>query len=326
MSDRTEKPARIMPGENEALIAAMRELQEPSILEIEGHGVKTQIAVIGGNVVHLAEIFEAERKRRAEPPLRTKGTAKAETLESFGDLVRHHAHDNTRIFATLVPWPELTGIIDYHGEAVSSTGEPGCCEHRVTYAFPRSESLIAWSVTGAKWQAQRAFADWLNGRRFDLAYPEQIGTPGADSIVWKVMRALTPDVSPEKITPALVFADAQKILKLIQGLSARVSSDYAEETPDRWSTKVRFEKDKTVVSNAPSEIPNWFLVAIAPFHGAEALTLPVRLDVRVTDAGQLELRCVLIGLERVVEAAFVDALAKVETATGIKPFRGTPEA
>lgn len=318
-------------GENDAVIEAVRELQEPWVLEIEGHGVKTQIAVVGGNVVPLADIFEAERKRRAEPPLRTKGTAKAETLESFCDLVKYHAHDDTRIFAATTPskggpWPELTAIVDYHGEAgESGPGDSGCCEHRITYCFPRSESLIAWAVSGSTWQAQRAFAEWLNGRRFDLAYPDQIDAPTEDSMVWKVMRALAPEIAADKLTPGLIYADAHKILSLIQGLSARVSSDYAEETPSRWSTKVRFEKDKQVVSNAPSEIPNWFLVSIAPFPGEEALTLPVRLDVRITEAGGLELRCVLIGLERVVEAAFVAALEKVEKATGIKPFRGNPE-
>jgi hypothetical protein len=73
------------------------------------------------------------------------------------------------------------------------------------------------------------------------------------------------------------------------------------------------------------KIPTLFLVTIAAFVGGDKLVLPARIKAQVNAAG-LQLSAELVGVERVLEKAFEQAIADVHAATGCPVFRGSPEA
>lgn len=305
-----------------AAIDTVRELLEPALLDIEGHGVKTQVLVIGDKMHDLAPVFEAERARQAEPPLRTKGNAVAETLESFCALVNHHSTSLTRIFASGGLAPSLSAVVDYHESGRDNESPTNWCGHTIGYSFPKTDSLQAWLDATKTFKPQQEFAKWLAGRLLDMAYPEELGELNQDSIVAKVMRSVYPGLE-EAVQLKRTYASYQGISELIQSMGARVSGSYKETETDAWgNTKLVHENEQRIESK--TNIPQYFLISIAPFKGSPELALPVRLYAQIAD-GKVQLRCELIGLDRVVESAFVDALAEVEKATGIKPFRGTPE-
>jgi hypothetical protein len=65
-------------------------------------------------------------------PRRLKGTAKAETLQSFCALVAQHKTANTVVFAS-VEKRQLVAVVDYHGKGDLGAGSaPSFCEHRIT--------------------------------------------------------------------------------------------------------------------------------------------------------------------------------------------------
>lgn len=276
----------------------------------------TQPVSLIGDVIQEQERLRLEAARPPLPPGQVKGTARVETLESFCDLVNHHKTPATRIFALGGQTPSLLAIVDYHGNQA-----PNHCVHGVAYVFPKTESFKEWSA-GHK-LGKQAFARWLNDRRLDLAYPDQIDVPAEGTLVHRVMRAVAPDIDDGEKRLSRAFADAQKILALIESLQAKMSGSYTESRTDRWgNTSIEIKKEDKVEGH--TDIPGYFLLSLAVFPGASELILPVRLNVEVIDGG-LALSCTLIGVDKVIEAQFAEALTKVEAATGIKPFRGSPE-
>ena len=158
-------------GDVAAIIETVTKLHEPRGMGITDPDTSAQAPLVFAPAgVKLIDI-KSELDKWLPAPRRLKGRAVAETLDGFVELVKRHSTDRTAIFAVCGAAPSLTAIIDYHGPSIGgSAPDPSFCEHRVTYAFPKTAELLAWERS-AGWMAQQAFAQFLDAQRFDLVDP-----------------------------------------------------------------------------------------------------------------------------------------------------------
>lgn len=260
-----------------------------------------------------------------ERPRRLIGTAVTETLKSFCDMVLQHRTANTVIFASIAT-NKLVAVIDYHGKGDLDSGStPSFCKHRIEYSFPIAPEFTAWKDAG-QWRNQGAFAQFLDLHRFELFDALDIETIPTDSILYDVMIRAVPrekrnDLDNQKKT---VFASPSDLMTLVQSLSGSTRKTFSEVQVDRFGgMTVKAEKESKIQGD--ELIPALFLVQIAAFIGGDKLVLPARIRAQV-EAERLTLKAELVGVERVLGAAFAAAEKEVEAATGCKVFRGTPEA
>lgn len=261
-----------------------------------------------------------------ERPRSLRGTAKAETLASFIDIVLQHKTLSTVIFASKSDGYGLDAVIDYHGKSDLGSGStPSFCNHRTLYMFPQTDELAAWK--GAiQWRGQGAFAQFLDSRRFELVDPMDIETVPEGSLMHDVLfRAVTRDKRGElNEQKNRVFASPGDLMQLVETLSGHSKTKFAEVKTDRFGgLRATIEKEGRIEGD--EKIPTLFLVEVAAFVGGDKLTLPARIRAQVGQNG-LQLAAELVGVERVLEKAFVESIKEVEAKTGCKVFRGSPEA
>lgn len=259
-----------------------------------------------------------------DAPRRLKGTAKVETQSSFCALVEQHKTANTVIFAS-VENRQLVCVVDYHGKGDLGAGSlPSFCEHRIEYNFPLSPEFKAWETS--PWRTQGAFAQYLDASRFDLLDPLDTEPVVKGTVLYDVLYRMAPrdkrnDLDALKPT---VFASPGQLMELVESLSGHSKTRFSEVKTDRFGNlKATYEKEARVEGN--QQIPSLFIVQVSAFIGGDKLALPARIQAKV-EGDKLLMRAELIGIERVLEGAFVGALKEVEAATGCKVFRGTPEA
>lgn len=309
----------------QAIIDAVKEL----------HGVELQYAYEkdGSRQAPVFVVPKGVEIRDAKPyldqwlerPRRLKGTATAETLQSFYEQVNQHKTLDTVVFASRA-YNTLTAVIDHHGKGELGSGStPSFCEHRIVYSFPISQELRAWKGAG-EWRGQNAFAQFLDQRRFELVDPLDVEEIPKDSIMYDVLtRALPRDKRNDpKAHRANVFASPGDIMQLVESLSGHSRTKFAEVKTDRFGgMRATIEKEGRI--DGDEKIPSLFLVSVSAFVGGAILTLPARIRAQVTDKG-LQLAAELVGVDRVLEMAFEDACASVTAQTGCKVFRGSPES
>ena len=312
-------------NENQALIELMERLHCTKLTEVPslsgGPGAPVFIIPKGMEVRDAKPFLDLWLER----PRRLKGTATAETLQSFHEQVNQHKTLNTVVFASRAS-NALTAVIDYHGKGDLGAGStPSFCEHHIVYSFPISAELKAWKAAG-EWRGQNAFAQFLDARRFELVDPLDCVDIPKGSIMYDVLMRALPrekrgDLHAHK---ANVFASPSNIMELVESLSGHSRTKFREVKTDRFGgMKAIIEKEGTV--DGDEKIPSLFLVSVSAFVGGAILTLPARIRAQVTDKG-LQLAAELVGVDRVLEMAFDDACASVAAQTGCKVFRGNPES
>jgi hypothetical protein len=280
------------------------------------------VALPKGLELHSVKKFHDEWLER---PRRLKGTATAETQESFCGLVKQHKTIDTVIFAS-VEHKQLVAVVDYHSKGELGKGStPSFCGHRVTYSFPISPEFTAWQ-NAAKFCGQGAFAQFLDAHRFDLIDPLDVETITEGSVVSDVLLRSIPR---EKRAEAgahmrIVFASPADLMQLVESLSGHSKTKFSEVKTDRFGgMKATIEKEGRIEGD--EKIPALFLIQIAAFVGGDKLVLPARIRAKV-DNDKLWLSAELVGVERVLGAAFTQAVEEVRAETGCEVFRGTPEA
>ena len=310
----------------QAIIDAVKELHNPQdfvLTDPQFLGKEmTVVALPKGLELHSVKKFHDEWLER---PRRLVGTAKAETLKSFCDLVSQHRTADTVIFASIEAG-KIVAVIDYHSKGDLDSGStPSFCKHRIEYAFPIAPEFTAWKDAG-QWRGQGAFAQFLDLHRFELFDALDVETITKDSILYDVMVRAVPrdkrgDLDNQKST---VFASPSDLMTLVQSLSGNSRKTFAEVQVDRFGgMRAIVEKESKIQGD--ESIPALFLVQVAAFIGGDKLVLPARIRAKV-ETERLALSAELVGVERVLAAAFSAAEKEVEAATGCKVFRGTPEA
>jgi hypothetical protein len=291
-------------------------------------------------LVDLAPFLQADRERREKPPERVWGTAKADTLDSFIELVkRHRVTGETVIFASQ-GGPSLRAVLNYHTPAFNPTlgadrEEAGHCDHCIDYRFEFAQIFRQWR-DAMRVIPQRDFSDFLQRHVYELMDPEDateesedgsLKTPSADSVTYMVMMKSVSRYARATVRPRQVFAAPGDLMKLAAALQASCRQTWAEVASDEWgnmSLSITDEKQAIVPDQKLGAVPKLFLVSLEVFPGAGFQTLPARLKVEVKD-GKLYLGAELIGVERLLESAFLAALDRVAKETECPVYRGSME-
>lgn len=308
-----------------AAIDAVTKLHEPKLVMVTDPVTETAVPLVFAPKGLGLHDVKAELDPWLKRPRRLKGKCSAETLASFCGLVNRHRTEATAVFAVSGDRPSLVAVIDYHEmNGVSGAGStPSFAEHRIAYAFPFTPEFIAWKAAFG-WLGQQAFAQFLDARRFELVDPLDAEVLEG-GVVQEVMLKATPREKRIDARPENIFAGPAAIMQLVETLQATSRTKWSEATTDRFgNVTVKFEKEKAVEGN--EKIPTLFLVEIAAFVGGTKLTLPARLRAQVGDDNKLKLSAELVGIDRVLERGFTDALELVAKETTCPVYRGTPEA
>lgn len=214
-------------------------------------------------VVDLHDVLDAYRTH----PARKSGTAQAQTLDSFCELVNRHKTGNSAVFAD-ADWrkPSFTAVIDYHH--VGEAGQPDNGRHRVHYAFPLSEEWKAWMEHNGKPMSQKDFAEFLEDRIPELSSPTE-----EERIRFERDFATT-------------LATPSQLVELSRGLQVNVASKVKQaHTLSSGEGQIIWEESHQDADGKPLKVPGIFILSIAPFFMGEAVRMPVRLRYRTVGGG-----------------------------------------
>lgn len=344
----------------QAAIRITKDLAKPSYHHITADDAEAHLVFHGPGddpkILDVAPYLEAERQRREKPPERAFGTAKADTLDSFIDLVkRHRIEGETVVFATQatspagapLAAPSLRAVLNYHTiaekpptgagpyQAHTRREQAGHCDHCIGYAFEFAPFFRQW-LAALRVIPQREFSEFLQKHVYELMDPEDateenadgsLKTPDPDSVTYMVMMKSVSRDKRATVRPSQVFAAPGDLMKLASALQATCRQTWAEVASDEWgnlSLTITDEKQAIVPDQKLGAVPKLFLVSLEVFPGAGFQTLPARLKVEVKD-GKLFLGAELIGVERLLGSAFLAALERVAKETDCPVYRGSME-
>lgn len=242
-----------------------------------------------------------------EHPQRRKGTAMAETLESFNALVDRHKTAASVIFAD-TGWtaPAFTAVIDYHEAKGGGTAD--WLGHRVVYKFPLSEEWKAWTAMNGEKMDQAQFAAFLEDRIADLASP----TEGEKAMYER-------DFATRVATPA-------ELINLSRGLAVHVDQQVKSAvTLQSGEGQIAWEELHKDSDGKPLKIPGMFMLKVAPFFMGEKTAVPVRLRYRPAN-GRILWFYQIYRPDIVITEQVRRDLGTAAQATGLPAFEGAPEA
>lgn len=331
----------------QAAIHVTKDLAKPTYLKIETDDAEAHLVFHGAGddpkILDVSDYLNVDRERREKPPERAFGTAKADTLDSFIDMVkRHRVEGETVIFATQVlsaagaplAAPSLRAVLNYHVRAEVRT-QAGHGDHCVEYKFEFAPFFRQW-LAAVRVIPQRDFSEFLQKHVYELMDPEDateenedgsLKTPDPDSVTYMVMMKSVNRYARSTVRPRQVFAAPGDLMKLASALQATCRQTWAEVASDEWgnlSLTITDEKQAIVPDQKLGAVPKLFLVSLEVFPGAGFQTLPARLKVEVKD-GKLYLGAELIGVERLLGSAFLAALERVGKETDCPVYRGSME-
>lgn len=273
--------------------------------EARGLPVTIPVALLRGekpSVHSVADMFERFRLH----PERKRGTAEAQTFESFCALTNRHRTEASVIFADC-DWnkPSFTTVIDYHEAAHAGRADWG--QHRIRYDFPLSEEWQAWIGQNGQPMKQAEFAWFLEDRVAELASPTE----------------------HEKITLEAQFqttvATPAQVVELSRGLSVHVDTRVKAQTVlQTGEGQIAWEESHNGADGRPLKVPGLFMLNIAPFFMGETVRIPVRL--RYRPAGQaLTWFYQIYRPDLAITEHVRHCLADARAETGLPAYEGKPE-
>ncbi|WP_353641344.1 DUF2303 family protein [Mesorhizobium sp. WSM2239] len=238
-------------------------------------------------------------------PQRRKGTAKADTLDSFIALVDRHKDAQSALFGkTSWPDPKLTCVLNYDSEGE----EARFGDHRVIYSFPLTEEFKAWVNGNAKLMPQDAFAAFLEEHAAELAAPSE-GEVSEYERLFKE-RFATPSelIELSRHLEVFVAARAKQGIRLQSG---ERTIEFAEEHQNAKGESIT--------------IPGIFMVSVPAFVDGDAVRLPARLRYRIA-SGDIKWFYQLYRWEFFLREQVGYDLKEAAEKTGLTAFEGAPEA
>jgi hypothetical protein len=136
----------------------------------------------------------------------------------------------------------------------------------------------------------------------------------------KVMMAKAGFTDEQRKTADLlhVFGTANELLKGVRGLSSATNDSLEESKDEDGSVSVQWKRSDKLVD--PVKVKRYYLVDLRVFEGdTESRTIPCEFVTRTE--GGLSMKIDLLGVEKIIEAAFEDARQAVNMATGLLPMR-----
>lgn len=254
--------------EAQAIIAFAEKRTEPHIVMVDiddSEVAPFHVLIDGqGEAVSLKALVDEQRMR----PCRRKGTVHVTTVESFVELVRRDANEDSIIFADDGMKPALVAVLNFHGPGSGDEPHVEFCDDRVSYSFPLSEEWTAW--TGANGERakmdQARFAEFIEDRLFDIGDVDQAGPTAA---AWAAKMGVK-------------LAGPQALMAVSRGLTIRVEETFKNivkretgETDFVFATAHKDDAGEAV------RVPTAFHILIPILRGGSAYSIPVRLRYRV---------------------------------------------
>lgn len=303
-----QKSMPLEPHAIELVAALSRQASEPAILSIDtaglGDNLPAQIPVAFDRSSQMFRSLRGLVEEFHDALDRRKGTASAETLESFIALVNRHKDDGSALFGKCGwPAPKLTAVINYN--AAGADVRPG--DHRVEYAFPLTEEFKAWVGGNAKPMEQEAFAAFLEEHAAELAAPLDGERSEYERLFGEKMATPSEVLSLSRHLEVFVAARAKQGVRLQTG--ERVV-EFAEEHQNA--------KGEAIV------VPGIFIVSVPAFVDGEAVRIPARLRYRVA-SGKVVWFYQLYRWEAFLREQVERDLEAAAKETGLPAFEGAPE-
>ena len=227
-------------------------------------------------------------EKHLEAPRRQKGTAMFITDESLSRYVRDIGDaDVTAIYANPETF-KVVAVLNHH------TNEwPAWGDHRAVLQLKATPAWARWANSDGRLGAQTAFAELIE--------------EGIDDVV----------------EPA-----GAELLELAQSFQAHTRVEFkSQRRLDSGETQLTYteEIDARAGQQGTITIPKEFILGVAPFEGCDPYRLVARLRYRL-NGGDLQIGYRLLRPEDIQRAAFEDVVGRIEEATGLSAFRGTPIA
>lgn len=240
-----------------------------------------------------------------QSPQRRKGTATADTLRSFIDLVKLHKDDRSVIFGkTTYPDPKLTAVINY--DSAGTDARHG--DHRIVYAFPLTDEFKLWIGQNKKPMEQDAFAAFLEEHSAELAAP-------SDAEVIEYQRLFG-----ER------FATPSEVIELSRHLEVFVSARAKQGIRLQSGERVlEFSEEHMNAKGEPVTIPGLFMVSVRAFIDGDAVRIPARLRYRVA-SGSVSWFYQLYRWEAFLREQVEHDLFDAARETGLAHYQGAPES
>ena len=238
-------------------------------------------------------------------PRRRKGTATADTLASFIDLVNRHKDDQSALFGkTSWPDPKLTAVLNYD----STDAEARFRDHRVVYAFPLTDEFKAWVGASGQPMGQAEFAYFLEEHAAELAAPQD----GEKSEYERLFKE--------------IFATPSEVLELSRHLEVNVNAKAKQgirlQTGER---QVEFSEEHLNSKGEKVTIPGIFMVSVPAFVDGEAVRIPARLRYRIS-GGDIKWFYQLYRWQFYLREQVGHDLNTAAAGTDLPAFEGAPEA
>lgn len=289
--------------------ALATEAAAPAILNITtnglGDGLPASIPVAFDRKDQAFRSVRALLEEQRQFPPRRIGTATADTLESFVNLVNRHKDDRSALFGHCIwPEPKLTAVIDYDDAGGNARNR----RHRIVYAFPLTEEFKAWVGLNAKPMDQEVFAAFLEEHAAELAAPMDGERSEYERLFNEKMATPSELVMLSRHLEVFVSAKAKQGIRLQTG---ERTVEFTEEHQNSKGEKIT--------------IPGVFMVSVPAFIDGESVRIPARLRYRIS-GGDIKWFYQLYRWEAFLREQVGADLKTAADETSLPSFEGAPEA
>lgn len=293
-------------GTAEVVEKIVREHHTPNVIDAKGGQIETQVVFApSGETAHHLEKFLAPLRMA---PRRRAGVSTIETIDSLIDIVNRFKSDDSAIFGQIEPSPKLVAVFNYHPQGFDyEAAHFG--DHRAQYSFPLSDEWVAWNDKNEEWFSQGEFAEFIEERILDVSPV----APSAGALL-----AIAQLLGGSYATPN-VLLELSRGLTIYEGSTVKNVVNTAT-----GEAKIQFETTHSTQDGKALDIPKLFAIQVPCFKNGPLYQIAARLRYR-KQGGTLLWSYALYREEKVLEAAFDEALERVKVATSTPLYRGEPE-
>lgn len=230
----------------------------------------------------------------AEAPTRKRGTVTVSDPDSFVTYVDRHSLQRATTLWGDADAGRIIAVLDDHAShsGADTPGDAGWGQHRASLILRQTEDWKHWLARDGQLLYQDAFAEHIED--------------GVD---------------------AIREPDAATMLELAQHFHAK--SGASVSSGRRLGGEIQFSYEEQVTAKAGQkgnlEIPDTFILGLAPFDGNEPYAVTARLRFRLAE-GQLLIGYRLVRPDKARRAAFDDVVAQVSAAADFPVMAGAPRS
>jgi uncharacterized protein YfdQ (DUF2303 family) len=230
-------------------------------------------------------------EKHLDRPRSKRGSIAVTTPGALIEYVNNHRVDGTTMWAVR-DLGRVVAVLDDHEPTVEGD-KPGWGQHRATLQLRPTPEWQHWTRYDGKYLGQADFAEWLEDGITAVTAP-----PAAD------------------------------LLEACRTLSVQREVEFS--SADRPTTgEIRFIYQESDTAKAGRrgqlELPEQINLLLAPWEDCEPRELTAQLRYRLAD-GHLKLSYKLIRPEELVRAAWEEVTFRINEATGVYVYAGTPRS